>query len=180
MEPSYPLHIPDLLSESDLERVKLPRGGWCRSVVIDDRGRVRHDRMRTSEQRRLSDRSALLRKILERVRELESTATVPRGLQFHGEASLVRYKVGQAYGQHGDAAGMEGGREWTVLVCLQAASDGGETRFANLGRTYKLSAGEALIWPNYDARGRENEAMDHEALPVTGGCKVVANVWLDL
>ena len=90
------------------------------------------------------------------------------------EASFVRYAAGKQYGLHGDAAGMDGGREWTVLVCLRAAEEGGETAFPALDapNTYRLLPGQALVWPNYDAHGRENQAMDHAALPV------VANVWL--
>ena len=146
----YPLHIPNFLTETSRH---VPRGGWCKSVIIDDRGRVRRDPMRTSEQRRLFRSSEVLRSTLERVSEMQEADLLPNGVRYNGESSLVRYKPGQAYGPHGDAAGMEAGREWTVLVCMQSANKGGETRFVNLGRTYALASGDALVWPNYDASG---------------------------
>lgn len=172
----YPLPICGFLTEADLQSFKIPTRGWCNSVIIDDRGDAKHDPMRTSQQQQLRPQHAVLRTIR---RRLELQAVLPAGVHFNGEASLVRYSVGQAYGQHGDAAGMESGREWTVLVCLQAAVEGGETKFVHMNRTIKLERGDALVWPNYTDTGLEDERMDHESLPVLQGCKVVANLWFD-
>lgn len=171
----FPLLLRGFLTSEEVHDVRIPSRGWCRSVVLDDVGHAKHDPMRTSEQQQLRPQHEALRRIRRRVCELNA---LPQGLRFNGEASLVRYRSGQGYGAHGDAAGLRRGREWTVLVCLRAADEGGETYFPKRSFKIKLGEGDALVWPNY-ANGMENEDMDHEALPVTKGCKVVANVWFD-
>ena len=105
--------------------VRLPRT-WHRGVVIDDDGTVRHDPMRTSKQHRPTRRHGLWNLVQRGVERLVVETVLPPGLCLT-EGSFVRYAAGEQYGLHGDAAGMDGGREWTVLVCLQAAEEGGET-----------------------------------------------------
>ena len=79
---------------------------------------------------------------------------------------------------HGDVSGMTHGREYTVLVCLQPAEEGGETNFPNIAKKFMLKAGDALVWSNYH-NGVENLNMDHEAMPVLKGVKIVVNSWFN-
>lgn len=129
---TYPVHLSAFITPNELSGIVVPVRGWHPSVVVDEAGRVRRDPMRTSTQQRLIAQHAILRLIRRRVAELGAEGVLPNNLCFKGEASLVKYEVGQSYGLHGDAADMSHGREWTVLVCICAAEEGGETRFVNL------------------------------------------------
>lgn len=171
----FPRLLPGFLSADELASLREPRT-WHRSVVVDDDGLAREDGMRTSSQRRMP--VALGRKLRARLQRLVPEARRER-LQFE-EGSWVRYEQGQEYREHGDAAGMRSGREWTVLLCVRAARRGGETAFPSRRRTFCLRPGEALVWRNYSAEGVEDPTLDHAALPVQDGEKVVLNAWMGL
>ena len=144
---------------------------WYASVVETDEG-VREDTHRTSRQCQLS--RSVARTLEAALRRAGTTATT------FEEGSWVRYDVGQHVGVHGDASGLDDGRRrYTLLVGIRAARRGGETHFPHLASnaTYKLAPGDALLWCNYDADGRESSRMDHEARAVEAGRKVVINAW---
>ena len=162
-------HLPCLLAPHELATVRAP-SRWHRSVVVTERG-VEEDPMRTSRQARLRDPQLIA--LLEQ--RLAAHGLVDAAFE---EGSWCKYEVGQSYGLHGDAAGMlrGEGREWTLLVCIEAAARGGETDFPALRRRIALRPGDALLWPNF-AGGVEDERMDHAALPPEEGRKVVINAW---
>lgn len=145
---------------------------WATSTVVDDEGRYVEDPMRTSKQCTLAPDHELVGALAARLRELRLINT-----PCFEEGSLVRYRRGQFYGVHGDAAGLHGPRRYTLLVSLQAAREGGATHFPHLGQRFHLAPGDALFWCNYDADGHEKEEMDHESEPVTSGIKIVLNSW---
>lgn len=164
-----PRLIRAFLSPTELAALPRPKR-WYASVVETDAG-VCEDTYRTSRQCQLS--RAVARTLEAALRRAGTTAA-----SFE-EGSWVRYDVGQSFGVHGDASGLDDGRRrYTLLVGIKAARRGGETHFPYLAdATYKLAPGDALLWCNYDADGRESSRMDHEARAVEAGRKVVINAW---
>lgn len=107
------------------------------------------------------------------------SAKLGRRVTYDLDGSWVQYTCGQKYDVHGDAAGLTQGqgRDWTLLLCMQQATCGGATDFPNLGSSFTLRAGDALAWRNFTNDGQDNRAMDHAALPVRSGTKIVINAW---
>ena len=69
---------------------------------------------------------------------------------------------------------------YSVLLYLEEPAAGGATRFTDLGITVPPKKGRALLWSNVMA---DNVTLPelrahHESLPVEGGVKVAANLWL--
>ena len=69
---------------------------------------------------------------------------------------------------------------YSLLLYLTEPAAGGGTRFSDLGIVVQPKKGRALLWPNVMA---ENVTLPelrahHESLPVEGGIKVAANLWL--
>ena len=171
---TFPRVLPDFVTPDELRELDMPKL-WHPSVVIDDEGRAIEDPMRTSSQTQLCRTVGNLMH-----QRLQARVPEAKGVLQFEEGSWVRYMIGQEYREHGDAAGLDHGREWTVLLCIQAAEEGGQTQFPALSRTFSLKPGEALVWPNYTETGNENEAMDHAALRVERGEKVVINAWISV
>ena len=142
------------------------------SVVINDEREVVEDPGRTSTQRHLQLRIG--RDLAQQLSRHMRTS-----LTYDGDGSWVRYTSGQKYDLHGDAAGLArgAGRDWTLLVCVEQATKGGATHFPHLKTEYLLEPGDALLWSNFDKHGRDDETMDHAALPVEAGVKLVINAW---
>ena len=170
----WPVLVDEFLTEEQVEATALPRV-WHPSVVLDEAGTPFRDPSRTSSQRRAGPRDPIV-VAAEKAVQRGAAVGMPINLRF-AKGSWVRYDEGDV---HGDAADLQRGREWTVLVCLRAAEEGGETHFPRLGRTVRLRPGQALVWPNYGADGKENPRMDHASLPVVRGRKVVVNLWFEL
>ena len=100
------------------------------------------------------------------------------------EGSFVRYTTGQYFRVHGDVADMDESerrtRQFTLVYCMRAPARGGATSFPRKRMQFTLSPNEALLWSNLLPSGAEDEAMDHEALPVLDGEKMIINAWFRL
>lgn len=108
----------------------------------------------------------------------------------HGEMlCILHYPPGGEYRPHLDAltadAGTSGAeiarsgqRTHTVLVRLSGAFAGGETHFPNAGLNFSLEPGDALVFPNVDARGEPDPRSLHAGLPVRAGVKWMATKWI--
>ena len=164
-----------MLSEDDAMAIaRVVPTEWFPSVVVDARGRVRQDEHRTSMQHCLTDVATIER----------LTAAMSRVLGFSvtfSEGSFVRYKIGQHFRMHGDVADMNSverhARHFTLVYCISAATHGGSTSFPRKRAHFDLRARDGLVWSNLLPNGQENEAMDHEALPVVEGEKIIINAW---
>jgi prolyl 4-hydroxylase len=99
---------------------------------------------------------------------------------------LLKYNVGQKYGQHHDYIPhtlnrSEGVRVATLFLYLNDVEAGGGTNFPLLGNlTVMPKKGKALLWPSVlnDDPNAKDGRTDHEALPVEAGIKYGANAWL--
>ena len=74
---------------------------------------------------------------------------------------VIWYKPGGYYNAHYDACGVNeyvcknyikkfGQRLYTFLICLDNRFTGGQTRFPNLNKSYKLNKGDALFFHTHD------------------------------
>lgn len=92
---------------------------------------------------------------------------------------LLRYRPGQEYRPHLDAVpGLANQRAWTLLVYLNDAFEGGETRFTRSGLSHRGRTGDGLLFANCLSDGRPDPASEHAGLPVRSGVKWLASRWI--
>ncbi len=94
---------------------------------------------------------------------------------------VVRYRPGQQFRPHHDAYGTgrsDTKRIATALLYLNAAYEGGETHFPDLGFRVRGGVGDLLIFHNLTAEGDPDLRMTHAGLPVTRGEKWLATRWI--
>ena len=95
---------------------------------------------------------------------------------------VLHYAPGQQYRPHHDALGAAEARGneriVTMLVYLNQAYAGGETRFEPGGPTVRGQAGDMLLFANLLPDGRPDPAARHAGLPVTQGAKWLATRWV--
>lgn len=173
-----PIIIKDFLSENEINNLfneELPKK-WYPSFVIDSSGQRKKNLERTSSQYEIQNMS-LISQLTTKFQVWAKNTSI----QFE-EGSFVKYEPGQFFGLHGDASNIQNTnhfakRSYTLLLCLQPATKGGETHFPYMNMQFPLNKGNALIWYNYDTNNHENEFFDHEALPVITGEKIMINAW---
>lgn len=92
---------------------------------------------------------------------------------------VLRYAEAQEYRPHFDAhPGMDNPRILTALVWLNAAFEGGETSFPDIGLDCRGRAGDLLVFANTDADERPDPRTRHAGRPVTAGVKYLASRWI--
>ena len=93
---------------------------------------------------------------------------------------VVRYKEGGKYKPHHDAFNDIGcnKRMYTVILALNDDYEGGETEFPNLGKEYKLKAGDALFFHTLDNYELITSKALHGGKPVKSGEKWICNLWV--
>jgi len=93
---------------------------------------------------------------------------------------VLRYKEGGRYNPHQDTFNdMEDNkRMYTVILALNDEYEGGETEFPNLGKEYKLKAGEALFFHTLDNYELMTSKALHGGKPVKSGEKWICNLWV--
>jgi prolyl 4-hydroxylase len=112
--------------------------------------------------------------------KLDDLTMLPRG---NGEyLQLLKYEVGQFYGDHHDYIEMDverpqGVRLLTVFLYLNDVEAGGGTNFPLLDITVMPKKGRVLVWPSVlDHRPNMKDGRtSHQALPVEKGIKYGAN-----
>jgi len=100
---------------------------------------------------------------------------------------ILRYEEGQFYNQHHDFIDHQvdracGPRILTFYQYLSDVEEGGGTGFPILDIEVEPKKGRALLWPSVLSSNpkRQDDRMDHEALPVIKGLKYGANAWIHL
>jgi predicted 2-oxoglutarate/Fe(II)-dependent dioxygenase YbiX len=93
---------------------------------------------------------------------------------------VLRYKEGGKYKPHQDTFDdMEDNkRMYTIILALNDDYEGGETEFPNLGKEYKLKAGEALFFHTLDNYELMTSKALHGGKPVKSGEKWICNLWI--
>ena len=93
---------------------------------------------------------------------------------------VLRYKEGGKYKPHQDTfCDMEDNkRMYTVILALNDEYEGGETEFPNLGKEYKMNAGDALFFHTLDNYELMTSKALHGGKPVKSGEKWICNLWV--
>jgi hypothetical protein len=93
------------------------------------------------------------------------------------EIQCVRYKKGQRFTSHFDAAtGVP--RRATYLLYLNEGFSGGNTHFPMLDLGVEPQAGTCLRFPSCDEEGRICWQSEHGGMPVSDGTKYALNIWI--
>jgi prolyl 4-hydroxylase len=148
------------------------------SQVVDPRsGRLIHDPVRTARSAAfpLVFEDPVLHAINRRLAAATGTAWE------QGEpAQVLCYRPGEEYKLHSDAlpGGVPNQRAATVLVALNEAYDGGETRFPAIDWAWRGRSGEALVFHNVDEAGAIEPAARHAGCPVRQGTKFLLSRWI--
>ena len=71
----------------------------------------------------------------------------------------------------------KGQRTYTFMIYLNEVTEGGETEFPELNKTFTPSEGKVLIWNNLNEDGSPNINTLHQAFPVKKGEKNVITKW---
>ncbi len=95
------------------------------------------------------------------------------------QIQCVRYKIGQRFTTHFDAA-VEVPRKTTYLLYLNRTFGGGDTYFPMLNLNVEPLTGNCLRFPSCDAAGRIYWQSEHGGLPVTNGTKYALNIWVHI
>ena len=142
------------------------------SVVSEDR--YIDDSVRKSETAWLSREDPIVENIM--MRCLKHT---DRPLQNCEKLQILRYKSGGYYKPHQDAFEDDSNmRLYTFILALNDDYEGGETVFPNLGKEYKLKAGDALFFDTLDNYECMTSKALHGGKPVKSGEKWICNLWV--
>ena len=93
---------------------------------------------------------------------------------------VLRYKEGGRYKPHQDTFDdMEDNkRMYTIILALNDDYEGGETEFPNLGKEYKMKAGDVLFFHTLDNYEFMTSKALHGGKPVKSGEKWICNLWV--
>jgi prolyl 4-hydroxylase len=67
---------------------------------------------------------------------------------------------------------------YTFIVCLNDDFEGGETKFPNINKSYRLRAGDVLLFDCLNNYEFKDFRAIHGGLPVTSGEKWICNLWV--
>ena len=174
--PTYikPRVIMDVVSEDERQYImkkaeKKLKTSTVSSDMTVDKG------VRDSETAWLELTDPVVRRVAERCVSLTD-----RPLVNCEKLQVIRYKEGGKYKPHQDTFNdMEDNkRMYTVILALNDDYDGGETEFPNLGKEYKLKAGDALFFHTLDNYELMTSKALHGGKPVKSGEKWICNLWV--
>jgi prolyl 4-hydroxylase len=151
--------------------------GFKRSTVVDDAQPVTASR--TSSHVFLKE-SEVAETLKDRVSAFLGIPTT------HFEnAQVVRYRPGEKYDAHYDAAFRDASntktelpRLYTIMLYLNDDYEGGHTEFPNCGADVTPHRGTGVLWRNLSEAGRILKSSLHAGRPVTAGTKYVCTIWI--
>ncbi len=92
---------------------------------------------------------------------------------------VLRYRKGGHYKPHQDIFPNDSNmRMYTFILALNDTYEGGQTVFPNIGKVYKLDAGDALFFDTLDNYELDTSKALHGGAPVKSGEKWVCNLWV--
>lgn len=138
-----------------------------------------------------NSQQTFLNKNIPIVKELIEKMSKKYNIPFENAEDLqvVRYLPGQYYKEHHDSCCDKnkdcdkfiksgGQRILTVLIYLNDEFTDGETQFKNLNLKLKAAPGDAIVfYPMAKDQVKCHPKALHAGLPVSTGCKFVANIW---
>ena len=142
------------------------------SLVSEDR--YVDDSIRKSETAWMGQEDPIIKNIMTRCLKLTD-----RPLLNCEKLQVLKYKPGGYYRPHQDAFENEDNmRLYTFILALNDDYEGGETAFPNLGKAYKLKAGDALFFDTLDNYECMTTKALHGGNPVKSGEKWICNLWV--
>jgi len=142
-------------------------------------------KIRNSEQMWINKNDLVYKKMIDKVSKL-----VNKDNTYFESLQVVRYKPGGFYNEHHDACCDDndvcknnikhlGQRLYTFLICLDNSFSGGETRFPNLDKSFRLNRGDALFFHTHDINlNKCHKNALHAGLPIKDGIKWICNIWV--
>ena len=104
---------------------------------------------------------------------------VDRPIRNCEKLQVLKYKPGGYYKPHQDCfVGDKNPRMYTFILALNDNYEGGETCFPNLGKEYRLHAGDALFFDTLDNYEMMTSKALHSGQPVKSGEKWICNLWV--
>lgn len=141
--------------------------------LVDTDGRVDKE-MRFSQTAWLPKDDPVVQSVMERC-----VSRVGKTIDHCEQLQVLRYGEGGHYRPHQDVLeGDKNKRVYTFILALTDEYEGGETEFPNIGRSFKLRAGDALFFNTLDNMGLDTELALHGGKPVKAGEKWISNVWI--
>jgi prolyl 4-hydroxylase len=150
----------------DMARPKLKPSTVATEKVLDTKNRV-------SETAWLDNNDPVISEVIARCMK-----HVDRPVRNCESLQVLRYKEGGFYKFHQDSLGGKNQRMYTFIVALNDDFEGGETRFPNIDTSYKLNAGDVLLFDCLNNYEYKDYRALHGGLPVTGGEKWICNLWV--
>jgi prolyl 4-hydroxylase len=159
--------------------------GENRTTVVDNvTGDSVYSNYRTGKLGYVADGLPIAEKIMARLISITNV----RRCQIEG-FQVLRYGVADQYLPHTDFfhPGVQayakqitygGQRIMSVIMCLQAAEEGGALDFPQIKVTRKLETGDAVIFWDLDKEGRGDMRTEHAAMPVIKGEKISLVCWI--
>ena len=104
---------------------------------------------------------------------------IDRPIENCEKLQVLKYKPGGHYSPHQDSfKNDKNPRMYTFILALNEDYEGGETIFPNIGKRYKLSAGDALFFDTLDNYEFITSKALHGGEPVKSGEKWICNLWV--
>jgi len=172
--PTYerPRVLPGLVSEDERKYImEKARPDLRPSTVAQDR--VLDTKNRVSETAWLDNNDPVISEVVARCMK-----HVDRPVRNCENLQVLRYGEGGFYNFHHDSLGGKNQRMYTFIVCLNDDFEGGETKFPNINKSYRLRAGDVLLFDCLNNYEFKDFRAIHGGLPVTSGEKWICNLWV--
>jgi predicted 2-oxoglutarate/Fe(II)-dependent dioxygenase YbiX len=167
-----PIVIPDFISPSERNYIiKQASSNLVSSKVGTNQ--LYMDKSRISETAFLDTNDTVVKGVIQRCASLTD-----RPLKNCEKLQVTHYKPGGYYKPHQDVIDLNNYRLYTIILALNEDYEGGETVFPNLGKEYKLKAGEALFFHTLDNYELMTSKALHGGKPVKSGEKWICNLWV--
>lgn len=175
--PTYtpPKVLEGVLTEEECDYIKKAAEENFKPSTVGGNHEV-HKEIRDSETAWLSRDDPVVRRVMERC--LKHT---DRPVENCEMLQVLRYGAGGFYKPHQDCFMDEPNpRLYTFVMGLSNPDEyeGGYTAFPNCDKMYKLAKGDVLFFNTLDDYGMETEYALHGGTPVTGGRKMICNLWV--
>lgn len=174
--PKYPSPtvIREFLNPEERAHIIKQAGDRFSNSLVDKDGSVDTDVRRSQTAWLNPKEDPVVRSIMERcIKRVNKTIDHCEQLQ------VLKYEEGGHYKPHQDVFIEDANkRVYTFILGLTDDYEGGETVFPNIGRSFKLRAGDALFFNTLDSLGLDTELALHGGQPVKSGVKYICNLWV--
>lgn len=169
-----PVVIKNAVTKEEREHIMKEASSKLATSTISEDFKV-DESVRKSETAWLELSDPIVNRVVSRCMKL-----VDRPMANCEKLQVLRYEPGGHYKPHQDTFSDTKGnkRMYTIILALNDDYEGGETEFPNLGKKYKLEAGDALFFHTLDNYELMTSMALHGGRPVKSGEKWVCNLWV--